>query len=59
MDKKTQHPMDDLMNVANKESITIRLDADVLKFFKDTGKGYQTRINRVLRQFVYESIKGS
>ena len=30
----------------------IRLDADVLAWFKATGKGYQTRINNVLRAFV-------
>jgi uncharacterized protein (DUF4415 family) len=35
-----------------KEPINIRLDADVLAWFKATGKGYQTRINNVLRAFV-------
>jgi uncharacterized protein (DUF4415 family) len=30
----------------------IRIDADVLSWFKGTGKGYQTRINKVLRAFV-------
>jgi uncharacterized protein (DUF4415 family) len=35
-----------------KEHINIRLDADVLAWFKATGKGYQTRINNVLRAFV-------
>ena len=32
-----------------KEQLTIRLDADVLKWLKATGRGYQTRINRILR----------
>jgi uncharacterized protein (DUF4415 family) len=36
----------------HKEHINIRLDADVLAWFKATGKGYQTRINNVLRAFV-------
>ncbi len=32
-----------------KEQLTIRLDADVLKWLKGQGRGYQTRINRILR----------
>lgn len=36
-----------------KEPVTMRLDADVLAFFKSLGgRGYQTRINAVLRAFV-------
>jgi uncharacterized protein (DUF4415 family) len=35
-----------------KEHINIRIDADVLAWFKQTGRGYQTRINNVLRAFV-------
>jgi uncharacterized protein (DUF4415 family) len=35
-----------------KQDIHIRLDADALGWFKGTGKGYQTRINNVLRAFV-------
>ena len=35
-----------------KPSITIRLDPDVLEWFKGQGKGYQTRINAVLRKYV-------
>ena len=34
-----------------KEAISIRLDEDVLAFFKGLGAGYQTRINAVLRHF--------
>jgi uncharacterized protein (DUF4415 family) len=33
-----------------KKSVTIRLDADVLTWLKGEGKGYQTRINALLRQ---------
>ena len=36
----------------SKEPITIRMDKDVLDFFKKQGKGYQTKINSVLRTFV-------
>jgi len=35
-----------------KRQITLRIDADVLDFFQDTGKRYQTRINAVLRAYV-------
>jgi uncharacterized protein (DUF4415 family) len=37
-----------------KKPVTIRLDVDVVTWFKDhaTGNGYQTEINRVLRQHV-------
>ena len=32
-----------------KEAVTIRLDANVLAWLKQGGKGYQTRVNRILR----------
>jgi len=32
-----------------KKQLTIRLDSDVLDWFKAYGRGYQTRINRILR----------
>ncbi|MEM6842298.1 MAG: BrnA antitoxin family protein [Bacteroidota bacterium] len=35
-----------------KEQITLRLDEDILSFFRQTGRGYQTRINNALRAFV-------
>ncbi len=40
-----------------KKQITLRLDPDVLAFFRKRGKGYQTTINAVLRKYV-ESRKG-
>jgi len=36
----------------NKQQITLRIDADVLDFFRHTGKRYQTRMNAVLRSYV-------
>ena len=36
----------------NKQQLTLRLDADVLSFFKDTGQRYQSRINAALREYV-------
>jgi len=35
-----------------KTQITLRIDADILDFFRHTGKRYQTRINAVLRSYV-------
>ncbi len=35
-----------------KEAITLRVDKDVLAWFRSHGRGYQTRINHVLRAFV-------
>jgi uncharacterized protein (DUF4415 family) len=42
---------------AKKEPISIRLDADVLEFFRKGGEGYQRRINAVLRSFVTEASR--
>lgn len=38
----------------SKKSISLRVDEDVIDFFKSTGKGYQTRINAVLRHYMRE-----
>jgi len=37
--------------VPPKQSVSLRIDADVLKWFRAQGSGYQTRINAVLRAF--------
>jgi uncharacterized protein (DUF4415 family) len=37
-----------------KERITIRLSRDVVSQFRATGTGWQTRVDRVLRQYVAE-----
>ncbi len=37
-----------------KEHTNLRIDADVLTFFRGQGRGYQTRINAVLRSYVDE-----
>jgi uncharacterized protein (DUF4415 family) len=36
----------------NKRQVTMRFDADVLEFFKRQGRGWQGRMNSVLRSFV-------
>ncbi len=42
-----------------KKPVTLRLDADVLAWFKRQGQGYQTRINRALRKLMMEERKKS
>ena len=37
---------------AEKTRITIRLDEDIVEYFKREGKGYQSRINAVLKAYV-------
>jgi uncharacterized protein (DUF4415 family) len=38
-----------------KISVTIRLDKDLVDFFKHSGPGYQTRINKILRHYISHS----
>jgi len=42
-----------------KKPVTLRLDADVLAWFKRQGRGYQTRINRALRKLMMDERKKS
>jgi uncharacterized protein (DUF4415 family) len=35
-----------------KQAISLRIDQDILAWFRDRGPGYQTRMNAVLRAFV-------
>ncbi len=48
-----------LVPVGNKKQITVRLDADVLEFFKKTGTRYQSRINAALREYMKAHEKAS
>lgn len=41
-----------LKPVEHKKQVTLRLDADVLEWFRAHGKGYQTRINALLREYM-------
>lgn len=40
-----------------KTSTTVRVDSDVLAWLKSQGKGYQTRINAILRAAMQHKIK--
>jgi uncharacterized protein (DUF4415 family) len=41
-----------------KEAISIKLDRDVLAYFRKAGRGYQTRINAVLRRYMQARPQG-
>ena len=45
-----------LAPLPSKASISLRVDQDVLEWFKAQGAGYQTRINTVLRAFRDASV---
>lgn len=47
-----------LKPVPPKTQLTMRLDTDVLTWFKNQGKGYQTHINAVLKAYVEAHQKG-
>lgn len=40
-----------------KTSTTVRVDSDVLVWLKSQGKGYQTRINAILRAAMLQKVK--
>lgn len=61
---------DDLLSLANEEAdiesrwnrprkrrISLRVDVEVVDWFKSKGPGYQTRINRILRRVMVEGKK--
>jgi len=42
-----------------KQQLTVRLDADVVAWLRQQGKGYQTRLNQMLREAMLEGIEKS
>ena len=42
-----------------KKPVTLRLDADVIAWFKKDGRRYQTRINAALRKLVEREMKAA
>ncbi|MEB0137408.1 MULTISPECIES: BrnA antitoxin family protein [unclassified Undibacterium] len=44
---------------AIKKPLTVRLDADVLAWLKSQGKGYQTRMNSILREAMQKDVRKS
>ena len=41
-----------MLTPITKQAVSIRLDSDILDWFKSQGKGYQSTINNVLRTYV-------
>src|ERR1022692_4895549 len=39
-----------------KQQLTVRLDADVIAWLRQQGRGYQTRLNQVLRKVMLDDI---
>lgn len=46
-----------LLYKPTKTSTTVRIDSDVLAWLRGQGKGYQTKINRILRRAMLASMK--
>jgi uncharacterized protein (DUF4415 family) len=47
----------ELVIPAKKKAISIRIDEDVLDYFKGEGEGYQGRMNAVLRSYMQQKAK--
>jgi len=49
-----------LRNMANykpiKKTVNVRLDADVIEWLQSAGRGYQTRMNSILREAMMHSV---
>lgn len=45
------------VKVPGKVAISVRVDEDVLEFFRAEGRGYQTRMNAVLRSYMVAKRK--
>jgi uncharacterized protein (DUF4415 family) len=45
-----------LVHPRTKQAISIRLDSDVLDWFKNQGKGYQSLMNSVLKSYVEHEL---
>ena len=43
-----------LKPVPPKKQLTLRMDSDVIEWFKNQGRGYQTKINSLLRAYMEE-----
>jgi uncharacterized protein (DUF4415 family) len=49
----------ELVKPLTKQAISLRIDSDVLDWFKSQGKGYQSLMNAVLRSYVEHQVKSS
>jgi uncharacterized protein (DUF4415 family) len=58
-DEQWRHARRDHFYRPRKRQITARVDADVLDWLKSQGKGYQSRINAILRREMLTSSKSA
>lgn len=42
----------DFQPIPPKQQVTLRIDDDVINFFRNQGRGYQTKINQLLRAYM-------
>ncbi len=56
-DEFWKHATNSPFHKPTKTSTTVRVDSDVLAWLKSQGKGYQTRINAILRAAMLHEIK--
>jgi len=49
----------ELVKPLTKQAISLRVDSDVLDWFKSQGKGYKSLMNAVLRSYVEYHVKSS
>ncbi|WP_246102731.1 BrnA antitoxin family protein [Rhizobium straminoryzae] len=47
----------ELVQLMGKAQVTMRIDSDVLDWFRAQGKGYQTRMNAVLKAYMITQSK--
>jgi uncharacterized protein (DUF4415 family) len=43
--------------IPRKKQLTLRVDSDVVDWYKKQGRGYQTRINSLLRAYMVEHLR--
>lgn len=48
-----------LKPIPRKKQLTLRMDSDVIEWFKKQGQGYQTKINSLLRAYMEEHFRKS
>ncbi len=45
-------------SAVHKQPVTVRLDPEILEFFRGSGRGWQTRMNEALAQYVSKHRRG-
>ena len=59
MEKQGRIKVRGKQKLPTKEVVTLRLSPEILQAFRATGKGWQTRMNDVLLQYVHSEMKAS